>query len=104
MAPATASTPSSELNAEEDIPSRMLKVILRSTHDRERDVRRLKRIHGTLQSYPGNDKYSFLVFEEGRRFLLEFPNETTGISPELIRKIIELVGEGNINVEPIKIQ
>jgi hypothetical protein len=35
---------------------------------------------------------------------MEFPNDTTGISPELIRKLIELVGEGNISVEPIKIQ
>jgi hypothetical protein len=100
----TASAQSGSLQAEEDAPPRMLKVILRSTNERERDVRRLKRIHGTLQSFPGNDKYSFLVFEEGKRFLMEFPNNTTGICPELIRRIIELVGEGNISIEPIKIQ
>jgi hypothetical protein len=45
-----------------------------------------------------------MVFEGGRRFLLEFPNETTGICSELIRKLIEMVGEGNVTVEPIKIQ
>ena len=30
---------------------------------------------------------------------MEFPNDTTGISSELIRKLIELVGEGNVSVE-----
>lgn len=89
---------------EEKNPARMLTVILRSSNDKHRDVRRLKRIHGIVQSYPGLDKFSLLVFEGGRRFLLEFPNETTSICSELISTLIELVGEGNINVEPIKIQ
>jgi DNA polymerase-3 subunit alpha len=88
----------------EDPSPRMIQVILRSSNEKQRDVRRLKRIHGALVSCPGKDKFSLLVFENGRRFLMEFPNDTTGISPELIRKLIELVGEGNISVEPIKIQ
>jgi DNA polymerase-3 subunit alpha len=82
----------------------MLTIILRASNDRQRDVRRLKRIHGIVQSYPGRDKYSLLVFESGRRFLLEFPNETTGICSELIHSLVELVGEDNVTVEPIKIQ
>jgi DNA polymerase III subunit alpha len=104
LAPGNSHLQAGDAQGGEDSQPRMLKVILRSTSERERDVRRLKRIHGTLQSYPGSDKFSFLVFEEGKRFLLEFPNETTGICSELIRKIIELVGEGNISIEPIKIQ
>lgn len=96
--PSPADTP-----AEGDAPQ-MLTVILRSTGNKEREVRRLKRIHGTLLSYPGRDKFSFLVFEGGRRFLMEFPNDTTGICSELIRKLIDLAGDGNITVEPIKIQ
>jgi DNA polymerase-3 subunit alpha len=82
----------------------MVTVILRSSNEKERDVRRLKRIHGALRSCPGRDKFSLLVFENGRRFLLDFPNETTGISSDLIRKLIDLVGEGNVSVEPIKLQ
>ncbi len=89
---------------EPDAPPRQVVVILRSGEDKPRDVRRLKRIHGTLLSYPGHDKFAFLVFEGGRRFLMDFPNDTTGICSELIRKLIELVGEGNVSVEPIKIQ
>jgi hypothetical protein len=83
---------------------RMLTVILRSTGDKQRDVRRLKRIHGILLSCPGTDKFSFLVFENGRRFLMDFPNDTTGITADLLRKLIEMVGEGNVSVEPIQIQ
>lgn len=90
-------------SVEEHAP-RMLTVILRASGEKPRDVRRMKRAHGLLLSYPGTDKFSFQVFENGRRILLEFPNDTTGICPELIRKLIELVGEGSVRVEPIKIQ
>ncbi len=90
--------------AEENAEPRMVRVILRSTEDKNRDARRLRHIYGILCSYPGHDQFSFMVFEKGRRFLLEFPNDTTGISSELIRKLIEYVGEGNISVETIKIQ
>jgi DNA polymerase III subunit alpha len=92
-----------DLEGDEDTSVRQLTVILHSTHDKAHDVRRLKRIHGTLRSFPGRDKYIFLVFEGGRRFLLEFPNDTTGISSELIRKLIELAGEGNVTVETVKL-
>lgn len=96
----------SALEGEEDEETspRMITVILRAEGDKDRSVRRLKRIHGTLVSFPGPDKFSFLMFEGGRRFLMEFPNDTTGICTELIRKLIELAGEGNVTVEPIKIQ
>jgi DNA polymerase-3 subunit alpha len=82
----------------------MITVILRSTNDKTHDSRRLKRVHGELRRYPGQDRFSFLVFENGKRFLMDFPNDTTGITPDLIRKLIDMVGEGNVSVTPIKIQ
>ncbi len=93
-----------EFDEEETVPPKMLTIILRSSNDKKRDVRRLRRIHGIIQSFPGRDKFSLMVFEGGRRFLLEFPNETTGVCSELIKTLIDLVGEGNVTVEPIKIQ
>ena len=96
--------PVGEASSAADSEPRMVTVILRSSSDKPRDVRRLRRIYNVLRSYPGPDKFSFLVFEGGRRFLMDFPNDTTGISSELIRKLIELVGEGNVSVEPIKLQ
>ncbi len=89
---------------DEENEPRRLTVILKPSENKDKDVRRLKRVHGTLIRYPGNDKFALLVFEQGRRFFLEFPNDTTGICSELIRELIELVGEGNVTVESIKLQ
>jgi DNA polymerase III subunit alpha len=82
----------------------MVTVVLRSTGDKIRDVRRLRHVHGLLLSCPGNDHFSLMLFEFGHYFLIEFPNNTTGINPELIRKLVTAVGEDNVRVEPIKIQ
>jgi len=82
----------------------MITIILRSTGDKTRDVLRLRRIHGTVMSYPGNDRFAFHVFEQGRGFLIEFPNFTTGLCPELIAKLHSLVGPENVRVEPITFQ
>jgi len=83
---------------------RMIKVVFRSTGDKLRDVRRLKGVHGRLRSYPGRDKFAFVLFEGTGHYQLEFPNDTTGICPTLLEKLAELVGEENVLVEPIRIQ
>ncbi|MFZ3080972.1 MAG: DNA polymerase III subunit alpha [Bellilinea sp.] len=82
---------------------RMVKVILRSTGDKHRDVLRVRRVHGVLRSAPGRDKFALMVFEGGSRYLMEFPNETTGISTELLRTLTAMVGEGSVLVETIKL-
>jgi DNA polymerase III subunit alpha len=87
-----------------DTQPRMVTVILRSAGDKVRDVRRLRHVHGLLLSCPGNDHFSLMLFEFGHYFLIEFPNNTTGITPELIRKLVAAVGEDNVRVEPIQIQ
>lgn len=89
--------------AQESDEPRMVTVLLRSTGDRERDVRRLKRAHGVLNSFPGHDRFAFFIFEGSRQFQLEFPNNTTGISPLLVQKLVELVSEDNVRVEKIRI-
>jgi DNA polymerase-3 subunit alpha len=88
----------------EELPPRMLTVVLRATGNKDRDVRRLRHIHGMLRSCPGKDHFAFMLFEGGHYFLIEFPNETTGISLELVRRMAGIVGEENIRVEPIQIQ
>jgi len=91
--------------AGEEIPGeiRMVKVILRASGDKGRDVLRLRRVHGVLRSAPGRDKFALMVFEGGSRYLMEFPNETTGISTELLRTLTAMVGEGSVLVETIKL-
>ena len=86
-----------------DEAPRMVQVILRSCSDKERDIRRLKRVHGLLRSSPGRDHFALLIFENNHYYVIEFPNETTGFTPDLLRKLIDLVGEENIRVEPLQI-
>ncbi len=90
------------LGAGEDAP-RMLQVVLRTSGEKERDIRRLRRVHGVLRSSPGRDRFSLMIFENNHYYVIEFPNETTGITPELLRKLTDLVGQDNLRVEPLQI-
>ncbi len=90
--------------AREGDKPRMITVVLRSSGNKERDARRLKVVFGMMISSPGKDRFSLMVFEQSRRYILEFPNETTGISPELVRRLSAVVGEDNLRIEPIQIQ
>lgn len=87
-----------------DQPPRMLRLVLRSCGDKLRDQRRLKRIYGEVCSYPGRDRFSLMIFEQEHYYLIEFPNDTTNICPELHRRLIDLLGEENVTIEEIKIQ
>jgi DNA polymerase-3 subunit alpha len=86
----------------EDI--QMITVILRPRQDRTRDKLLLRRIFGLLICQPGEDRFAFQIFEHGKGHLLEFPNLTTGICPELVVQITELVGAENVRIEPITLQ
>jgi DNA polymerase-3 subunit alpha len=83
---------------------RMVTVRLHSTGDRERDARRMRRVHGLLTSYPGRDHFVFHVYEASRRYHLEFPNATTGYCADLRRELTMLLGEGSVQVEVLRIQ
>jgi len=93
-------TPSG-LNLSEDHPPQMITLILRPSGEAPRDARRIGRLHGTFISYPGKDRFQFQIFESGRGHLIDFPNDTTRLCPELIEVLRQVVGEENIRVEPI---
>lgn len=79
----------------------LITITLTASGEKERDVRRMKRIHGLINSYPGEDRFCFLVYERGRQHLLDFPNDTTAATHELLDKLVELVGQENIQVETV---
>ena len=83
--------------------SHMITVVMRSCGDKVRDNLRLRKAFGMLFSYPGNDRFAFLMYERNRGFRVEFPNFTTGLCPELIARLSELVGAENVLVETITI-
>jgi DNA polymerase-3 subunit alpha len=97
-------TPLVSRQAERDDQPKMVTILLRSSGDKERDVRRLKCIHGALVSCPGKDRFAVHIFEGGRGYLLEFPNESTGAGPELMSKLIKFTSEENIRIDPIPLQ
>jgi DNA polymerase-3 subunit alpha len=86
----------------EDI--QMITILLRSCGDKVRDKLRMRRLFGELIRYPGNDRFAFHIFEKGRGHLMEFPNLTTGICPELIDFLNMMVGPENVRVESILFQ
>jgi DNA polymerase-3 subunit alpha len=85
----------------QELGRQLITVIIKASGEKERDVRRMRRIHGLLNSFPGQDRFCFLVFERGHQHLLDFPNDTTAASQELLNKLIELVGQDNVQVEPV---
>jgi DNA polymerase-3 subunit alpha len=83
---------------------KMVTVILETTGDRQRDALRMRRVHGLLTSYPGNDRFEFLLFEASRRYQVDFPSSTTGYCPDLHAQLTSMLGEGVIRVETLRIQ
>jgi DNA polymerase III subunit alpha len=91
-------------SGEEAGPTQMITVILHSTGDKTRDVLRLRRIHGIITSYPGNDRFAIHMFEKNLGYLVEFPNFTTRHCPELLSRLKLLVGSDNVRSDPILFQ
>ncbi|MBE9480057.1 MAG: hypothetical protein IMY80_08835, partial [Chloroflexi bacterium] len=83
---------------------KMVTVHLETTGDRQRDALRMRRVHGLLTSYPGNDRFEFLLFEASRRYQVDFPSSTTGYCPDLHAQLTSMLGEGVIRIETLRIQ
>ncbi|MCJ7722910.1 MAG: hypothetical protein MUP03_02140, partial [Anaerolineales bacterium] len=85
-------------------PPSLITILLRACEDLERDKRRIKNIYGVLISYPGRDRFSFQIFEDGRGHLIDFPNDTTRICPDMLARLKKLIGEESWRIEPITLQ
>ncbi|MCC7358287.1 MAG: DNA polymerase III subunit alpha [Anaerolineales bacterium] len=81
---------------------RLVTVTVQTSGDKDRDKRRMRRLHGLLTSYPGQDQFEIAVQDyNDRGYLLRFPNATTGYCPPLELALRELVGEGMVHVQPL---
>ncbi len=83
---------------------RLATIVLRNFADLSRDNLRMRRVHGMLISYPGIDRFAFYVIERERGYRIEFPNDTTQISSEMIDRIEAIVGKENVIIEEITYQ
>jgi hypothetical protein len=79
----------------------MITITLRPSHDKVRDNLRIRQIYGTLIAYPGKDRFAFQVFERGRGYLIEFPNFTTHMCPELLDRLRSFLPADLVRIEPI---
>ena len=89
---------------DKDHPPKQITVLLRSSGDREHDNRRIKTIYGTLISFHGRDRFSFQIFESGKGHLIDFPNDTTRLCPEMLARLLKLMGEESWRIEEITFQ
>jgi DNA polymerase-3 subunit alpha len=85
-------------------PPQQITILLRPSHDNEIDKRRIKTIYGTLISFHGRDRFSFQIFENGKGHLIDFPNDTTRICPELMARLKKVAGDESWRIEPILLQ
>jgi DNA polymerase III subunit alpha len=79
----------------------LLKVVVQSCGDKERDKLRLHRIIGILNSHPGRDRFALLCFENGSNVVIDFPSSSTGITANLLAQLALMVGQENITVSEI---
>ena len=82
----------------------MVTIILRSSQDKVRDNLRIRQIFGTLIAYPGKDRFAFHVFERSRGYLIEFPNFTTQLCPELLSRLKTFIPPDQLRVDEITFQ
>ena len=89
---------------DKDHRPQQITVTLRSTGDKDWDKRRIKSIFGTLISFHGRDRFSFQIFENGSGHLIDFPNDTTRVCPEMLERLKKLMGQESWRVEEITFQ
>jgi DNA polymerase-3 subunit alpha len=78
---------------------KMITVTIKASGEKERDIRRIRRIHSVLNAFPGRDRFCFMVYEHGFRHFVDFTNDTTSVNTELVSQLSEIVGQDNIRIE-----
>jgi DNA polymerase-3 subunit alpha len=94
--------PLAQAEKDQDHPPKQITVMLRSLGDKDRDKLRIRTLYGTLISFHGRDRFSFQIFESGKGHLIDFPNDSTRICPEMLTRLQKLVGEESWRVEEIQ--
>jgi len=88
---AVASTVSAE--------SHRLIISIIQTSDEESDIAYLHKLIDTLKQFPGQDEVRLCVTNEEKVINLKLSNIKIDYSPELHRRLVELVGEEGIRLE-----
>ncbi len=79
-------------------PYRLAKVVISRSGDSTLDASRVGEVHHLLSSYPGPDRFCFLIKARGETLQLDFPNDTTTLDDLLIAQLRELHGVESVQV------
>ncbi len=93
------------LKEEEPEPERaprLITVSLKPNGSLERDKRRLKNIHGVLISFPGRDRFTLQIYEGEKGHMIDFPNDTTKICPQMLSRLKTVLGNEDWRIEEIE--
>ncbi|MCK4368334.1 MAG: DNA polymerase III subunit alpha [Dehalococcoidales bacterium] len=84
----------------EPAKSRRLTISISQTADAENDIAYLNKLVDTLRGFPGEDEVNLCVTNEEKIINLKLSNIYTNYCPELHQRLVELVGEEGLKMEP----
>jgi len=84
------------------VPKQRLTVNLQQTEDMENDLANLAKLIDIFKSYPGKDEVSLRVVNGTTITNLKLPVLFVGYSPEMHRRLVDMVGEQGVFVEKNK--
>jgi hypothetical protein len=79
-------------------PYRFAKVVISRSGDSTRDASTVGEVHHLLSSYPGPDRFCFLIKARGEMLQLDFPNDTTTLDDMLIDQLKSLHGVESVQI------
>ena len=79
---------------------RHVMIDIHQSGEADKDIERLHRIMNILKNYAGEDRVSLTIVSDGDVTNLEIPETKVNYCPELLGELSEVVGEGNIRLEP----
>ena len=68
-------------------PPRRLVVYIRPLGDPQKDQHRLERLHRWLLQFPGQDRFAWVLELPQGKYLIDFPDHTTHICPEMLEQL-----------------
>jgi DNA polymerase-3 subunit alpha len=83
--------------------SRRLVISLTQTSDAESDIAYLNKLIDILKDFPGQDEVSLRVANEEKVINLKLSNVSINYCPELHQRLVELVGEDGLGLEPTSV-
>ena len=77
---------------------RLARVVLSRSGDSAIDAARVGEVHHLLSSYPGPDRFCFLIKARGETLQLDFPNDTTTLDEMMIDHLKSMHGVESVQI------